>query len=398
MGKDGSGLNLGVTNQTFTFAGKITAGLNGVVGAAVADRELQYLHKTGSGKLTLTSSASDFRTSVSLQSGTISISNWAMRGTPSALGVGFSTASQTNDVVLGTGSNTAGTLQYTGPTVVTDRRLQTTNAAANTIEVTDPSASLTVGVFSGTGALHKSGSGTLVLGANATYTGATRVNTGTLQANGTFATSAVYVAQNATLNLSNASILRTLPVTLEAGATVNRLIAAGADFDGVFSNAAAGVGGLLGSHATLLDGVNAAGGATTVEMSWQPRGASDLFSDVLDLTGTRSDAFVLSLSYDGAQTENGLGLAWLSNGQWVNAVTGNTGGAVAFFEGAFADTGSPGLADDLGRWGVDTATDTVWAVLNHNSEFVVAALDHTTPPGLLLGDFDRSGARTNTDI
>ena len=45
-----------------------------------------------------------------------------------------------------------------------------------------------------------------------------------------------------------------------------------------------------------------------------------------------------------------------------------------FSSGAFADSGQPGLADDLGRYGIDPDTQTVWAVLNHNGSFAVAVV------------------------
>lgn len=63
---------------------------------------------------------------------------------------------------------------------------------------------------------------------------------------------------------------------------------------------------------------------------------------------------------------------------WVNAVDGNstTGAdAVAFYKGSFnqflADHPDFNLTDYLGSYGCDISTDTVWAVVDHNSEFGV---------------------------
>jgi hypothetical protein len=54
--------------------------------------------------------------------------------------------------------------------------------------------------------------------------------------------------------------------------------------------------------------------------------------------------------------------------QWSLAVAGNTGGSPFFAgDGAY----DPGSDFVLGRYGVDTANNTVWAVVNHNSDFAV---------------------------
>lgn len=60
-------------------------------------------------------------------------------------------------------------------------------------------------------------------------------------------------------------------------------------------------------------------------------------------------------------------LGWLdSHGLWVNAVLGNNGVSnTGFINGAY--DGNP----VLGHYGVDTTGGSVWAVLNHNSDFAV---------------------------
>jgi fibronectin-binding autotransporter adhesin len=168
----------------------------------------------------------------------------------------------------------------------------------------------------------------------------------------------------------------------------------------------------LGTTATILTGT--ATSDMTVSMAWRVRGANEsssipanndngtlaagyLISDVVNLSGMGAgvtDTFVLQMSYneallgvDGpsaAQHEAAgaaLGrifLAWNDGGTWVNAVTGNTGGTAQFFNRDY----SAGLdGTTLGHWGVDTTTNTVWAVLNHNSEFAVIP----EPSTLVLG-------------
>jgi len=83
---------------------------------------------------------------------------------------------------------------------------------------------------------------------------------------------------------------------------------------------------------------------------------------------TQQDKFVLQLSYTGSAPGAFLGFFDTGTTPWRNAVTGNTdGGAGAnFVNGAYT-------AEDfvLGDYGIDTSNNTVWAVVDHNSEFAV---------------------------
>jgi hypothetical protein len=89
-----------------------------------------------------------------------------------------------------------------------------------------------------------------------------------------------------------------------------------------------------------------------------------------------------------------LFLAWhvLSTDAWINAVlgnTGNTGYATSKYSGTYAQflidngLGAASLSTFLGAYGVDTVNNTVWAVLNHNSEFTVVPEPSTY--AMLLG-------------
>ncbi len=199
----------------------------------------------------------------------------------------------------------------------------------------------------------------------------------------------------------------------------------------------------LGSVATLLAGANASGNTQTISMAWRnrvdievnslgyPMDGPDQFppmafdsygiaSDVVHLTGV-TGAYVLQMTYDPAVlvweqpwvTELWLAqhdkiyLSWFeteehkSSGslhdqrEWVHATVGNTG------EGANVITNYQGGFDDfiaeytdftpetyLGSYGVDYDNKTVWAVINHNSEFAVvpepATLSILTLAGLAL--------------
>ena len=117
--------------------------------------------------------------------------------------------------------------------------------------------------------------------------------------------------------------------------------------------------------------------------------ASGIVSDVISLTGTQADVFVLSLSYNPAEIEDGAAaIYWLDSGAWTLAGEGNDGGN--FEDGSFAGTfddylahldaidplaenETRDIASLLGAYG--SAGGTAWAVLNHNSDFGVFADD-----------------------
>jgi hypothetical protein len=117
-----------------------------------------------------------------------------------------------------------------------------------------------------------------------------------------------------------------------------------------------------------------------VSVSFVQRGSNPLASDIVNLEGTAgstfADAIVLQLTYDEATaialfgSEATARLGWFdpTTNQWSLAVDGNTGGSPFF-----AGDGAYNPASDfvLGRYGVDTASNTVWAVINHNSDFAV---------------------------
>jgi hypothetical protein len=69
----------------------------------------------------------------------------------------------------------------------------------------------------------------------------------------------------------------------------------------------------------------------------------------------------------------------------VNATAGNLmgPGSSALFDqvGSFSSLGIAASSAHLGSWGRDPASQTVWAVVDHNSEFTVIAVPE---PGTLL--------------
>jgi hypothetical protein len=159
-------------------------------------------------------------------------------------------------------------------------------------------------------------------------------------------------------------------------------VGAGESFAGLGIESAAA----RGTRAAIEAGT--AGTGRTVAMSFLAAPGDGFFaSDVLTLTGTAGDAIVLSLTYDpaslGSLAAESLFVGWLdtrpgspSENSWVNAILGNSAnlvgletaylGSWADFQSAFS-IAAPTAA--LGAWGVDADAGTVWAVVDHNSQF-----------------------------
>jgi hypothetical protein len=126
---------------------------------------------------------------------------------------------------------------------------------------------------------------------------------------------------------------------------------------------------LIGGEATSPKTVN-------VTFSSSAPSGFQAASDVVNISGTGSDTVVVQISYNEAQAISVFGreadarLMWLdpSDNQWKLAVTGNSGGTPN-------DRGDHpyNQATDfqLGNYGVDTARNVVWAVINHNSYFAI---------------------------
>jgi len=146
-----------------------------------------------------------------------------------------------------------------------------------------------------------------------------------------------------------------------------------------------------GTTAQILGGTNVStnvegGGRNpvkTVDTGWNA-GTCSTSSDILSLWTTvstmgsdQTDTYVLSLSFSptgitAAQLASGLfGLAVKdSNGNWINAVDKDFGGTKTFVQRAWQSS------DTLGTYGVDPATNTAWAVINHSSDFAVASFNN----------------------
>ena len=352
----------------------------------------------GTGVLVLSNTSNDYAGTTTINSGTLKLG--AAGVIPDGSGKG--------NVILNAGTAAAGTFDLNGfsETInglqgssddVLGQVINSDEGTTSTLTVGSGDASGTfAGVLrdnTGTGgvlALTKTGTGAQVLSGANTYTGQTTVNAGTLLVTGS-------LANNGSSHVQVASAGTAFGAT---DPTIVRQVAGGDSFAGLGSQI---IGtGTFGTQADVVAGVNASGSSLDVAMAWRQFDNAETaafpaltnpLSDIVQLTGMgtgETDPFVLQLSYDSSLVQSyhdGMFLAWLSpTDGWTQAVAGNFGfgtSAVTGATGSWDSIVDPGdLASYLGSWGVDSASETVWAVLNHNSQFAVLAVPE--PSSLLM--------------
>lgn len=372
--------------KVFTLAGTST-GTNTISGNIVNGSGTTALTKAGIGTWIL-SGNNTYTGATTITAGLLKASNIVVSAGNSNLG------NATSAVILGDLTN-SGTLSYTGNSATYTRGF-TVNAGGGGLDVATPGQTLTVNTgnvstagrfsftgpgnvtiastISGTGSLAQNGTGKLTLSGSNSYSGGTFVNSGTVSAanNNAMGTGAITVNGGVFLIETGVTVSNTVNL---AGGNLSRDLSAGSSLAGTV-DASSG-----NTSAALLDG-QTSGGATTLATSFSTSSSAlnDSFrlSAVYSFQGTGSDIFVLQLSLTSVAADSYL--AWLdtNTNTWVNAVDGNTGGTPHFVLGAY------NAATDfvLGYYGVDTATGSVWAVLNHNSDFAVVPEPSTC---LLIG-------------
>ena len=163
---------------------------------------------------------------------------------------------------------TGGTLQIAGANITSSLPV-TLQCQGGTIDTNGNNATLS-GTIGGPGSLTKIGLGILTLSGSSTYTGATNVNAGTLQAGATNAFSpfsAFTVASGATLDLNNfnqsiGSLAGAGSVTLGSAT----LTTGNDNTSTTFSGTLSGTGGLtkIGNGTLTLSGISSYSGATAV--------------------------------------------------------------------------------------------------------------------------------------
>jgi YVTN family beta-propeller protein/autotransporter-associated beta strand protein len=220
---------------------------------------------------------------------------------------------------------TGGTLQIAGANIVSALPI-VLQAAGGTVDTNGNNATLS-GAISGPGGMTKIGAGTLTLSGSSTYTGATSVNAGTLQAGAVNAFSpfsAFTVASGATLNL--ASFNQTIGSLAGPGSVTlgSAMLTTGNDNTSTtFSGTILGTGGLskIGAGTLVFTGNNTYTGPTTISAGTLQLGngsaSGSLAGDVVNnsiFAINRSDTFTFGnvISGSGAFQQNGTGTTSLT--------------------------------------------------------------------------------------
>ncbi|MFA7234648.1 MAG: autotransporter-associated beta strand repeat-containing protein, partial [Terrimicrobiaceae bacterium] len=231
------------------------------------------------------------------------------------------------------------------------------------------------GNISSSGQLDKTSSGTLILSGSSNTLGSALVSEGTLEVAASGATGGAPVrvvnnghfkvngGVNAGGNVTLGSDTATYEKQLNAGedlANTNPIIS---DLGGNNTTVEIG-GGTVGDNANLTAQVSA--------------GDSSILSDKITLNGLDGTTFLLVMYTAPELLTAGSYLGWFdpSDSTWKLATDGNYGTAGSL-AGSHEMTYQTFLADNdgwnattmLGAYGVDTANGSVWAVIDHNSEF-----------------------------
>jgi autotransporter-associated beta strand protein len=176
-----NGIQLGGSNQSGEFAGRLTAGTLGTYAGNPTARRLT-LTKSGSGVLTL-SGESDFAGQVRVAGGTLRVPLLTDRGPtlPGPLGLGnLDDPLLGADLVLGAAPSTLGTLEFTGAAASTDRSVLLAGAGGMNVAAADAQLHWRWAI-SGAGALVKQGPGTLLLTGPHAHAGGTTIQAGVLE-------------------------------------------------------------------------------------------------------------------------------------------------------------------------------------------------------------------------
>ncbi len=231
------------------------------------------------------------------------------------------------------------------------------------------------GNISSSGQLDKTGSGTLTLSGSSNTLGTALISGGTLEvaANGATGGAPVRVINNGRFKV-NGGVNAGGNVTLGSDtATYEKQINTGENLANV--NALASD---LGSNNTSVQiGGGTTGNSTTVTAQFSA-GDSSILSDKITLNGLDGTTFLLVMYTAPELLATGSYLGWFdpSDSTWKLATDGNHGTAGSLaghyemtYQQFLSNNGGWNANTMLGAQGVDTASGSVWAVIDHNSEF-----------------------------
>ncbi|MGC9259412.1 MAG: PEP-CTERM sorting domain-containing protein [Phycisphaerae bacterium] len=152
-----------------------------------------------------------------------------------------------------------------------------------------------------------------------------------------------------------------------AGTANSAAILAGESYNG-YNIQRANETGSQQTNVQFLGGTASVATTLSVDFANAPTANNSVVSDVANITGTGSDTHVVQMSYNPSSISNGSNsptLAWYNGSIYQAANFGDTGGTPTEYTGAY----NPATAGEnaLGSYGINTANDTVWAVVNNGT-------------------------------
>ncbi len=358
----GSLNSIGAGVRTLTLTGSnagdntLAAAIPNLAGSATS------LVKSGSGKWVL-SGANTYTGETAINGGTLAV------GSSGALGLS------------GVISFAGGTLQY-GASNTTDYSNRFSAGADQPISIDTNGQTVTfaTALSSPGGTLTKRGSGTLQLAGTNSYSGGTEIQLGTIVA------ASSQALGTGPVNLTGGRLRVVEGVTTIANQVIFHVPSSAYELDraiGASYDAYATKSALGGQATTVTLPAGTAGAARTLTTAFslttaatnEPIRASDAFT----LTGSGDDVFVLQLAVTALPGSDAYVGALDQSSAWVNAVTINASTNTALAEqqgyhGSFVDfqtTYGTVLSEYLGAFGIDPASNTIWAVVNYSDTFAV---------------------------
>jgi autotransporter-associated beta strand protein len=336
-----------VTGNTLTFgaAGNIAANSNALISSVIAGGAAAAIKKTGAGELELTAT-NTFAGQLTVESGKLVVNSLNNNAAAGRLG------NSSLSVILGASGQT-GTLKYTGGNVTSTKRFTIAAGGTGVFEISSvaTTAANISGAIDGSGALSKTGPGTLQLSANSSYTGILTVSEGTLKATGN----------------NNAMGVTPATLVLNGGTTLDFPDSSGRTF---FR------GTTIAGNATIIPQKNAAGPGVLYTLNTLAIGAN-----TLTVSGGNVNSGLASLRFSGTTTLTGTATFDI-----INPVAG--GGTVLTLNGAVGDSGQGFIKDGNGTLVLNAAnTYTGSTAVNNgilqfnNSGFAAAARSVTVAAG-----------------
>lgn len=349
-----STINLNANNLTLSpNATSAALTLSGIISGTGS-----ITHNTGT---TLLTGTNTFTGTTTINSGTLSLATIGNGSVSGNMGAASNAAS---NLVLG-----GGTLNYTGATASSDRNFTLTTSTTSSINISTNTLTISGGSASTSGALSKTGTGTLILTGTNLHSGLTTVTAGSLQLNksgGTtlLATNDVTI-NGGTLRVSSDQTLNNLTVSsgtllIDAGITltINGTFTGGGTITNNGTLIINTANSIPGSSTTITTGFNnlTLGANTTLDANISVSGTLALGNNTLNIAGntlTSNGDFTTGtgvIKSNGSGTINIGGTGALTNSLLFDQTTPGTTNRVQYFNlnrGTSTSTGSITLGNTL---------------------------------------------------